>query len=366
MDDETLPIEIDDAAAGDMDVSLVDDVVETSGAGDGGMDAVPVGDAAAVMDDAAASQSSDAWRTPYESLGFKDIDSPEQAQTRMIDAYRQRDDQLREAQERIRYMQSLHSRIDNLNGGTGQSPAAPVEPIDTLSKFSSGWEVPDREVLAQYVMTGEDGETTWKPNAPEELRKQVSAYQIKQAEWQRVLDDPRQLDKAINERVERMLSERLEGVLTERDTRSADQQAEQKFFTDNDWLFARDPVSGGAYVDPMTGKAALSPDGQQFFSSFRSVRDSGVSRVTDQLNFALALHRQQQTQARQAPTQQRVTVQPTIEQKRAEMLGRTNKTPARPTTSAGLTDGPGASRTGAKRESFGASLVAQLVEERVI
>lgn len=364
--DETLPIEIDDAATGDMDVSLVDDVVETSGAGDGGMDAVPVGDAAAVMDDAAVSPLDNAWRTPYESLGFKDIDSPEQAQTRMIDAYRQRDDQLREAQERIRYMQSLHSRIDNLSGGTGQSPAAPAGPTDTLNKFSSEWVVPNLDLVRRYVTEQEGEPTIWNSDAPLELRKQVDAYHLQKEEWKNVLDDPRQLDKAINERVERMLSERLEGVLTERDTRSADQQAEQKFFTDNDWLFARDPVSGGAYVDPMTGKAALSPDGQQFFSSFRSVRDSGVSRVTDQLNFALALHRQQQTQARQAPTQQRVTAQPTVEQKRAEMLGRTNKTPARPTTSAGLTDGPGASRTGAKRESFGASLVAQLVEERVI
>lgn len=340
-----------------------------TGTVDVGTDTNVAGDNAAVTDDTAASQPDpDAWRKSYEELGFQNLQSPEQAHARMVEAFRQRDEQLRDAQERLRYMQSMHSRIDSLSGHSPQASAEipkPAEPSDLLSELSSGWVEPDRELVSQYVVTGEDGSPAWRSDTPAELRNQVEQYKLKQAAYHKVLADPRKLDEAINQRVERLLSTRLDGVLSERDTKSADRQAEEHFFAENNWVFERDPISGGVAIDPLSGHPVLSRDGKQFTAALQRVRESGVGRLGDQLQFALAIHRSQQTQTRQAPAQQRAAAQPTIEQQRTAMLGRTNRTPAKPLTAAGLTDGPGASRTGARRESWGASLVSDLLEERV-
>jgi hypothetical protein len=347
--------------------SASDNAIDTGAVGSG-TDATVI-DNAAVTDDAAGSQlDPDAWRKSYEELGFQNLESPEQAQQRMIEAFRQRDEQLREAREQVRYMQSVHSRLESLGGSSPQPPSAPAasKPSDPLTELTSGWQEPDRELIAQYVVTGEDGQPAWRSDTPAEIRAQVDQYKVKQAAWHKILNDPRQLDQVLNQRVERMLAERLDETLTQRDTQTADQRAEQQFLTENHWLYERDPVTGGTAVDPNTGRPMLSREGHQFTKALHRVRESGVSRRSDQLELALAMHRSQQSQARQAPAQQRATVQPTVDQQRAAMLGRTNQRPAKPTTAAGITDGAGASRTGAKRESLGVSLVNDLIEEGMI
>jgi hypothetical protein len=366
--DQTIETEVEPTETNTPDSAPVnEDAIESTP--NDSMEAVVGDDNAAVTDDAAESRPDpDAWRQPYEELGFQNLESPEQAQQRMVEAFRQRDEQLREAQERLRYMQSIHSRIDNLGGQSAHASAKdsqPAEPSDLLTELTTGWIEPDRELVSQYIVTGEDGRSTWAPDTPTELKAQVEAYKLKKASWIKVLDDPRKLDQAITQRVERMLSQRLDETLSQRDTMTEDARVEQQFFSENEWLFDRDPLTDGPAIDPATGTPRLTREGRLFSDALKRVKNSGVTRRKDQIDMAMALFNSQQSQTRQAPAQQRATAQPTIAEQRASMLGRTNARPAKPTSSAGINDGKGAHRTGESRESWGASLVKGLFEERV-
>jgi hypothetical protein len=351
---------ITDGANDSPEVNQDDLEVTPTGVDDGSTDATAVDDSAVVTDDTAVESlpDPDAWRRPYEELGFQNLESPEQAQQRLAEAYRRRDEELREKAEQLRYLQSIHSRIDSLSGGTqpASAPAKP-EPTDLLGRLTGDWVEPDRDLLAKYVTVNEEGESIWRADAPADLRKQVETYQLRQAEWHKVLADPRQFETAINQRLERLVTERLQGELAQREQQQTDQQFVQEFNEQHrTWLVETDPITG----QPTN---RLTRDGQLFSQFAREAESQGVTSKRFVLQYALARVRETQLETRNAPVQQRATVQPVIQQQRNAMLGRKNATPKTQTTAAGLSDQPGAARTGKTRESFGQMMVGDLIEE---
>ncbi len=121
-----------------------------------------------VMDDSTEPVADDsAWRRPYEELGFGDLESPEQAQQRAIEALRVRNEENRRLSEQLRYMQSIETRL----GAVQQpQPAAPAQPAgDRLSQFAQKWTAPNSDVLAKYIVVGEDGSRALRDDAPPEL-----------------------------------------------------------------------------------------------------------------------------------------------------------------------------------------------------
>ena len=312
-------------------------------------------------------QPADEWRQAYEELGFQGVETPEEAQQRAIEALRQRTDALREAQEQIAYMRSLHARLDR--GNESQAVASAAEPQadpDPFDKASQGWGDVDVNQIAQYITQDENGNRAWRDDTPPEIREQWSQQERRRIEWAQVISDPRRLSSAIDSRVNRMLADRLDGVLSERDTQMMDRQAENEFFSQHgSWIYERDPVTNGIAVD-LHGNPKLSLDGQRFASALKNVRDAGVARVQDQLNLAYNTFQAMKMNTQSAPLQQRQQAQAAIQQNRRSMLGRTNPSAGKAsqqTVVAGVSDGLGSEPTGGKRMSATRRAMMELKEE---
>lgn len=334
-----------------VDAPVADDVVNETGGTDAA-DLSPVEEA-----------PSNEWRAQYESLGFQGVETPEEAQQRLIYAYRQKQEQLAEAAEQVRYMRSLHSRLDQVaHAPVAESPQAAAN-TDLLGQYVSKWQPPNRDVLARFIVNDERGEPQWRPEMPAELRQQVEQYQLQQTEWQQILADPRQFETAINQRVERLIQDKLEGTLQQRDTQLSDQAAEEQFFSQADWIYAQDPATRQPAYHPITGQPVLSNDGRLFAESLNHVRSLGVTRVADQLDLAMAKFNQVKAAIRVAPAAERAGVTDAVQQQRQQMLGRQNQAIKSQTTAAGVSDAPISEPTGASRMSASRRAILELVEE---
>lgn len=303
-----------------------------------------------------AEEPDDSWRQPYEELGFADVETPEQANTRLMDAYRLERQRREEAQHQAKYYQTIHTQLSTRD----QPQAEPVakQPSGVLDSFSSNWIELNEKMLSEYVTKDAEGNSIFTPDAPEELRQQVHQFRQQKAQWSEVIGDPRKFAQAIDERLEAKLTDRVTGVLSQRDEQQADQRAEQEFLAQNDWLFVRDPVTGQA-------SDQLTSEGLRFSKMLQGVAQAGVQRRSDQLQFALDRYNSQRAAAQQAPAAQRLGVQPTIQQQRMKALGVKNGSPAKPRAMAGVSDGPGGGPSGVNRMSLGQRLVAELQDEGV-
>lgn len=298
----------------------------------------------------------DAWRAPYRELGFENIETPEQAQERLLQAYRNERQQRAEAQRQAQYYQSVQAQLATRETvPTAQSPASDT-PSGVIDSFSSNWIDINEKLLSEYVTRDEDGHAVFRPDAPEELRQQVLKFRQQKEQWGEVLSDPRQFAKAVDERLEAMLADRVTGVISERETKHADQTAEEQFFSENDWIFERDPLTGQSTNRPTR-------DGRRFGQALRHAAEMGIARRSDQLRTAMALFQAEQQQVAQAPAVARHTAQQVANQQRQQMLGRTNTAPSRQSTAAGVSDGPAGLPTGSAQVSRAQRIVTELQDE---
>ena len=319
------------------------DAVGTTDVVDGGTDATTAtsADAETVSADGQASGGDqESWRQRYERLGFQDLETPEQAQQRMFDAYERQNEELRRAQEEARYMRAIQSRLDAVSPSSqSHQPAQPEQPADAtaLGKFTNDWPEINHSVVSRYVVQDEDGNPQWKPDTPADIRAQVDQLHSRKAEWVESLSDPRFFQRAVSEQVEAIISERLSGELEQRDTMREDQMAETQFMSENDWIFQKDPVTGTIAVD-YDGNKQLSSEGKRFANALQEAKSMGISRKRDLLNAAMRFYRASKADIQQAPATARQNVAGDIAARRQAVLGATNPAPAKPTTAAGITD----------------------------
>lgn len=339
--------------------SVADDALDSATA-DGTTDSVAAEDDAddgdsslGATDGSQEPVDANAWRRPYEDLGFGDLESPEQAQQRAIEALRNRNEENRRLSEQLRYMQSIESRLGAVQP---QPPAALQQQAgDRLSQFAQKWTVPNAEVLSRYTVV-EDGVRRLSDDAPPELVEQVNNYRRQQVEWSTTIGNPQEFDRLINERVERLVTDRLEGELSRRTQEQTEQQYLDQFYNENRWLFTVDPVTNQQ-------TSQFSRDGQMFQRFYQEGANMGITSNRALHEFAHAKYLATKAQTQQHPAQQRQAAAPVVQDQRAKMLGRTNKTPKTQTVVAGANDGPGGNRTGQSRESFGRQIFEELVEQ---
>lgn len=317
------------------------------------------GGADTATDDAAPAMD-DEWRRPYEELGFQDLETPAQAQQRLIESFKQERQRAEYAQQQAQYHQSLVARLGQPDSTpTASQPAQPQDetPQSVFGKFASSWVDVDREAIAEYLDRDDDGNPTWKPNTPPEVISQVHQAQATQRKWNDIVQDPRQLATAIEQQIESLVGDRLNKALSERESLSAEEQSERQFIAENEWLYAVDPITNRRTNQP-------SAEGRVFGAHFSRAKELGIPTRSAQIEYAMAMFRSSQQAA--APVAQRPTAQAAATQQRNAMLGRTNGRPATPTTSAGLSDGPANAPTGASRMSFAEAATNALMENKLM
>jgi len=302
------------------------------------------------------------WRAQYEELGFQDLETPEQAHQRLVESYRRERQRADQATEQAQYHQALVARLGQTNPTEAAAPSAPA-PDDAnetvFGRFTKKWVDVDRETIAEFVITDDDGNTTWKPNTPPELINQVHEAQKAQRKWNDVIQDPRQLEQAISQKVESLVGDRLNSALSERESMTAESTVEKQFLAENQWLYAVDPITNRPTNQP-------SPEGRVFGAHYQRAVELGIPTKAAQLEYAIALYQSSQRTANPAPVPgNQQQTQQVIDQRRREMLGQTNTRPAAPTTAAGITDGKGSQPAGESRMSFGQSVAAGMKENKI-
>lgn len=333
------------------DAEITNDVADTDDSGSAGVVTTDDGDAGAV-DGSAGVSTDDSWRSTYEELGFRNVETPEQAQARLIEAFRQQQREYQEAQRQIQFLSAVDRRLQGYDQPQQPAYQQPAEPLDALDEVLQDWPVIDERLLSQYVVTNEDGSRGLAPNTPEDLKRKVELYQFKQAQWQNVVGDPRALAQIIERRTERLLEQKLDGHITQRTQAEREAAERDQFFAQNEWIFAKNPYTGE--VDQNT----LSAEGEKFRGYLIQARNEGISTERAQLRYAEALYRAERAAAATAPATQRANVQSVIDATKKNMLGRTNPANKRSTrtTSAGVSDTPQEAR---ERLSLGQLMVME-------
>lgn len=306
-----------------------------------------------------AEESQEDWRRPYEELGFQGVETPEEAQQRLAEAYRREREQREEAERQAKYYQSIQAQLTDRTGTAQpeqQEAQSQETPSGVIEALASKWQEPSPTALERYITRDENGQEKFTPDAPEEFRRQVMEYAEQRQQWAQVISNPKSFAEAIDQRLEAVLASRVTDTLSQHEQHRADQQAEEEFFAQNDWLFERDPVTGQPTNRPTR-------DGQMFGQFLREAGSMGIQSRSQQLRVAMAMYQAQKSQAAQAPEQARQSARPVADQQRRKMLGAKNGQPSKPTTAAGVSDGPASKPTGANRMSLGERLVNDLQEE---
>lgn len=355
-----------------VDESLQEELTDPSSAGDGGTEAASVSEDSDSGSGSDSVESPDDWRQQYEQLGFQNFETPEEAQTRALEALRLERERRQQAEEQMAYMRAIHSRLDTVAPAGTQAQSQPEQTqadadADALASLAKGWVELDSALYAKYVIEDENGRR-WKEGTPPEARarleKNLAEHYEASQRWAEIIGNPRRLSEAIDKRVERMMSDRLTTQLSERDQQLAEQRAEQDFLAANQWIYERDPVTGGQAYDG-SGNPILSRDGQRLIQFFHAAGEKGLTRFSDRIEWAMDKYQVEVFRRQQAPAQQRQQAAAVATQQRQRMLGRAAVAPpnAQQTVVSGVSNGLASPPTGSRNMSATLQAIAELKEE---
>jgi hypothetical protein len=215
-------------------------------------------------------------------FGFEGVDSDEQAQERLLEAYKRDRDSLTAAQQRAEEQARIAAALAT---GRTAEPAVP----QTAPANDHWWQAPaiDEKMLDLYQTSTVDAATgrekvDWRPGTPPELIAQYNRHEATIKEWtENLVRRPHEvLPKIIAYEARRIVQEEL----------SQSQQQQQavsfldNFRNENPWLFNIDPVTNKpAMAD---GRFGLSPEGQKFQSYLTEAEQLGIADVQKQFAYA--------------------------------------------------------------------------------
>lgn len=319
-------------------------LAESSREDQGGMDAAEV--------------HSDGWQVALQEAGFQSFADVDNAVRALVDANKQRDQQISMYADQLKFYQEQMLGRD-LEPQSSPEPQPVSQEKDPIESLIDGWQ--DPSWAHQYIEIDEEGNRVISDHADDETRQRIMEMDKSLRKWQEVLQDPRELANAIDSRVERMIQDKFEQSYTQKQAQATEQASIDSFINSNaDWLYQRDPATGQYIVDPVTRNYVYSDAGNKFTQTMDSLRSKGVSSIQDQIEMASAIMGGSQTQASQ-PVQQQSTQQ-SIETQRKAMRGRANNTRTRQTSFNGVTPDSGSGVTGEQQLSFGEMTLAAMKE----
>lgn len=315
--------------------------------------------------DAAEVQTGENWQVALQEAGFQSFADVDNAVRALVDANKQRDDQISMYADQLKFYQDQLSNRDLTPQQQPQSAPEP-SPQDSIDALIDNWK--DPSWAHQYIEVDEEGNRVISDHADEDIRQEIMDMDRKLRKWQEVLQDPRQLASAIDQRVERMIQDKFESSYTAKQVEAAEKGAVDSFVNQNaNWLYAQDPATGQYLVDPVTNNYVYSEEGNRFTSHMDSLREKGITSIADQIEMATMMmggsSAQQATPTQRAtPTQQAPTTQQAIEQQKRSMRGRTNTARTKQTSFNGVTPDSGSGVTGEQQLSFGELTLAAMKE----
>ena len=312
--------------------------------------------------EAAEVQTGENWQVALQEAGFQSFADVDNAVRALVDANKQRDDQISMYADQLRFYQDQLSNRD-LTAEHQQQPEPEAKPQDSIDALIDNWR--DPSWAHQYIEVDEEGNRVISDHADDDIRQEIMDMDRKLRKWQEVLQDPRQLASAIDQRVERMIQEKFETSYTAKQTEAAEKSAVDSFVNQNaNWLYAQDPATGQYLVDPVTNNYVYSEAGNRFTGHMDSLRQKGITSISDQIEMATMMMGGSSAQ-QPTPTQQATaapTTQEAIEQQKRSMRGRTNTARTKQTSFNGVTPDSGSGVTGEQQLSFGELTLAAMKE----
>jgi len=307
----------------------------------------------------AAEVHSDGWQVALQEAGFQSFADVDNAVRALVDANKQRDQQISMYADQLRfYQEQMRSR--DLTPQRTQEPEPDKKQLDPIDSLIEGWQ--DPSWAHQYIEIDEEGNRVISDHADEETRQRIMEMDRGLRKWQEVLQDPRQLANAIDRRVERMIQEKFEQSYTQKQTQASEQATVDSFINNNaDWLYQRDPATGQYIVDPVTNNYVYSQQGDRFTQHMDSLRSKGVTSIRDQIEMA-SMMMGGMAQSQSQPSGSVQSSQRSIEDQRRAMRGRTNNTRTRQTSFNGVSPDSGSGVTGEQQLSFGELTLAAMKE----
>lgn len=198
-------------------------------------------------------------------VGFRDVDTVEAGQSRLLDAYRE----LREQKEEL---DRKYREAETFAAYGKQYLSQREEPKTQTDDSPKHWWSPpaaDLEEARRYLVETDEGRE-WKPDTPPELRAKVEAHVAYVQSFQhRLLERPQEvLPQIIEHEFDRLFEERYGSRVKEREA--------QDFWggvweQEGDWAFR---------VDPLTNRPdqnRMSPAGEYFYDRASQLVQSGLS-----------------------------------------------------------------------------------------
>lgn len=248
-------------------------------------------------------------------FGFEGVDSDEQAQERLIEAWKRDRDSL--ASERQRAEEQARIAVA-LAAGQPAAPVAQTEPVN-----DHWWKPPtiDERLLEAYQTSTVDAATGrekigWREGTPPEVIAKYNALEAHTKQWtEDLVRRPHEvLPKIIAYEARRIVQEELSQT-------QAAQQAEtflDTFRRENTWLYDADPVTNKPAITS-DGRLKLSAEGQKFQAYLNEAESLGIADVQKQFTYANRLRAAEVAAAKAQPSAHDIN-----EQKKREMLAKGN------------------------------------------
>jgi len=300
------------------------------------------------------------WQNTLQEAGFQTFDNVDNAVSALVESNRQRDSQIQQYADQIRFYQDQLNSRQQYAQPAAQAPEQP-KPSDPLSEIVDGWE--DPSFANQWIETDHEGNRYISDEADDETREKILGIDRNLKKWQQVLQDPRAFAKAIDQRVDAMIAERFESNYQQKQHQAQENQVVDAFVSNNaNWLYVKDPATGEFVTDPRTGEFVYTDQGHQFLGHMNNVAQDGVSSVSSQIRYAsMAMGLGSGAQSVQgtdsgAPQSSASMAQ----QQRAAMRGRTNTARGRQASFNGVSTEPASGNAGRNQMSFGEETLAAM------
>lgn len=194
----------------------------------------------------------------YRELGFQNVETPEEANQRLMQAYRQ---QMADV-EALRRQQEELKTLAQYGNQYLQQLQQPQQQQQTPQQPDSWWSPPqvDTELLSRFRVTDAEGRMQWRQDTPPEIRAQAEAHERYLEQWaERLVREPQKvLPEIIEKEFDRLFEERYSQRVNQEYTSQRLQQIQQE---NAEWLYEKDPRSGQVARNP-DGTYRLTPAGQ--------------------------------------------------------------------------------------------------------
>ena len=304
-----------------------------------------------------AAEAPTGWQAELEAAGFKSFDDVDNAVKALVESNKQRDDQLRQYAEQVRFYQDQSRYREQ---GHQQSVAKPQDPepkkaLDPLDELLDGWE--DPAWANQFIEVDEEGNRMIADHVDDSTREKIMSIDRKLRQHQEMVNNPRLLADVIDKRVERIIQERFEDSYEAKQTQAQEKQSIDTFVSENaEWLYRRDPATGDYLQDPVTGDWLYSEQGALFLQHMNKIAEDGVTSVPKQIHYA----KQMMAPVIATASSKGPSPADQAQARRREMQGRSNTQAGNQRSFNGVTSGASGT-AGANTMSFGEETLAAML-----